>query len=305
MLETIIAHLTGTCPLIGAREGPPCNAIIISPEQDVREEIVPRLAANGADLSRCHAGDLAANGSAARPVMLPDDHSLLRQMVQTHRARMLVLDPITRRLSPGHQVRAEETASAVLMPLVQLAAETGCCICYTCHLRKDRSGDALDWVLGAGGWTGIPRYALLLGRDPQDPDRRVMTWSRCASRQKPPARRYTIDGRPGLGRFVFGAEATIRADDMRGEAGERWQRDALQEAKNYLRQMLSEDRQLASQITQAAQQAGIAVGTLRRAKSELGIGSSYEMSGGACRWYWTSPAEWPAEPGQGGEMRSP
>lgn len=295
-LSTVAAHVSGgdrgRWPGVDPMSG---HVIVISPEEDAEGELLGRLGAAGADLSKVYNGDQPANHSTNKPLTYPDDHATLRQLVISTRAQLLVIDPITRRLSPGCPIREEATASSVLMPLVDLAHDTGVTICYSCHLRKDKSGDSLDWVLGAAGWTGIPRFALLMGKDPHDESKRVMAWSRCATQAKPPSRRFAVDGEPGCGVFRIGEPCGVKPDDMTGQCEELSVRDAMQEAKSYLKTMLDEGRRPADDLLYQARNCGVTERTLRRAKVQLGVTSHREMAGDKCCWFWQRPAEWPAE----------
>ena len=114
------------------------------------------------------------------------------------------------------------TVRRALMPLVQLAAETGCTILIIRHLRK-QSGKALYRGLGSIGIVGAARVGWLLGPHPRGEGLRVLTATKMNLAEPPLAKvLHTADGVVTW----LGEEAWLTPDEITamapGQAAARW-----------------------------------------------------------------------------------
>ena len=86
----------------------------------------------------------------------------------------MVIDPLTAFLGRDASAAGDQTVRRALMPLVGIAAETGCTILVVRHLRK-QGGRALYRGLGSIGIIGAARVGWLLGEHPRGEGLRVLT----------------------------------------------------------------------------------------------------------------------------------
>lgn len=132
---------------------------------------MPRLEAARADLARIRTLRQPVD-SKGRPIpfVLPEGVERLRRAIDEAGARLVVIDPITAYLST-RQVKAGDDSSTrqALMPLVELARDTGCAILLVRHLNKAQGMSAKNRGSGTVAYGGLSRSVIVAGkiRDPE------------------------------------------------------------------------------------------------------------------------------------------
>jgi hypothetical protein len=158
-------------------DGAPCEVggvVICSAEDGLADTIRPRLEAAGADLSRVLALDTIPDGDAERPISIPEDLDVVRRGIERVGARLVIFDPLMAFLSADVNGHRDQDVRRALAPLAKLAEDTGAAILIVRHLNKTEGGNPLYRGGGSIGITGAARSALLVARDPEDDDRRVL-----------------------------------------------------------------------------------------------------------------------------------
>jgi hypothetical protein len=125
-----------------------CEVVILTAEDGLRDTVVPRLMAAGADLTKIHilTGTRAPNSESEELFDLTRDIAALREVFTKHpNIKVLIVDPITAYLGP---TKANENTAVrrVLAPLVQLIEEFGVLAVGNNHLNK-QTGKAIYRVL--------------------------------------------------------------------------------------------------------------------------------------------------------------
>lgn len=142
------------------------GVVLVGVEDDEADTIVPRLVAAGADRTRIHTmrQPVDAKGNP-KPFVIPDDVDRLRRAVNEVGAKLVVIDPITAYLST-RSVKAGDDPSTrqALMPLVALAAATGCAILMVRHLNKATGMTAKNRGSGTIAYTGITRAVIVAAK---------------------------------------------------------------------------------------------------------------------------------------------
>jgi RecA-family ATPase len=166
---------TGT-PLPGGQPAPPAAAIIMSAEDDPHATIRPRIDAAGGDPSRVFAfGVLAELGPGGALLRLPEHVDVLRDVIETLGAALVVVDPLVAFLSPRLNANSDQAVRGALASLKTVAQLTGAAIVAVRHLTKATAmGNPLYRGGGSIGLVGAARTALLLAPDPAAPDRRIL-----------------------------------------------------------------------------------------------------------------------------------
>lgn len=144
----------------------PAGVVLVGVEDDEEDTIVPRLIAARADRTRIATIRQPTDGGGnPRPFLIPDDVERLRRAVDETGAQLVVIDPITAYLST-RSVKANDDPSTrqALMPLVNLARETGCAILLVRHLNKATGMSAKHRGSGTIAYTGITRSVIVAGK---------------------------------------------------------------------------------------------------------------------------------------------
>lgn len=280
------------------------GVLILSAEDDPGAVIRPRAEAAGADLDRLHVVGVRRNG-VEDGFVLPDDAEDLSDLALDVRARLVIVDPLMAHLSDGVNSWRDQSVRRALAPLHRLAEQRGCAALVVGHLNKARGSAAL---YRSGGSVGIPaaaRSALLLARDPDDPDgdlggRRVLAHIKCNVAKQAESLACEVQeaqlGDESVVSLKFTGTSSITVADLldspTGE--ERTERD---EAVDFLRAELADGPRAVKELKRSATEVGIAWRTIERAKSAVGV-ETRRVGGAAERGHWewllTPPSVYPS-----------
>jgi hypothetical protein len=282
-------HLAGIVSRAGG------NVLIGSAEDHAGATIRPRAEALGADLHRLHVVGMRRDG-IEDGLVLPDDADTLGDLALDVRARLVIVDPLTAHLADAVNSWRDQSVRRAMAPLHRLAEQRRCAVLLIAHLNKARGADPL---YRAGGSIGIPaavRSALLLARDPDDPDgergsRRVLAHVKCNVAERAESLACEVE-MVELGEGFNTAKLTITgtctttATDLLDapSADEREDRD---EAVDFLRAELANGPLPAAEAKRAAERAGIGPSALKRAKQTLSVKSDKQGMTGP--WTWALP----------------
>ena len=282
------------------------NIVICSAEDSLEHSIKPRLQAAAADTTKVHALIPRDENGDARGVGFPTDAPLLLEAILAVEAVLCIIDPVTAHID--HDVDSHKDASlrGALAPLSRIAEESFAAVLAVYHLNKtSSSSDPMMRVGGSIGGPGAARSALLIDRDPDDPDkdrgsRRVLAHFKCNVGPLQPSRLLEVvpvllpasDGEPevhtatihDLGESTHGAHSILAAgsDD----------RTILDDAIDFLTAELADDDAEAKKLRSAARAVGISDRTLDRARKRLAV-EAYRSGGFGelGKWYWRLPTK--------------
>lgn len=286
------ARVTRGEALPDGEAGAPRGVVLLSAEDGLADTIRPRMEAAGADLNRVLAlqavPDEEEPDGAGRLPIIPDDLYYIEQLVEHAKAALVIVDPLMAYLGADTNAHRDQDVRRALAPLAQLAERTGAAVMLVRHLNKAQSANVLYRGGGSIGIIGAARFGLLVAADPDDADRRILAPTKSNLARQPTALAFRLAPVPDsdvarvewLGATAHTAAALLY-DTRDGEA--RSERD---DAKTWLRDVLSEGPLSATDVLQLADQARIAHRTLKRAKSELGVRSQRSGFGrdGGYRW---------------------
>jgi hypothetical protein len=180
--------------------------------------------------------------------------------------------------------------------LDQLAREFNTTVLVVRHLRKGDSNDALYRGLGSIAIAARVRSIMLLGRNPDEPDVRAL--AHVKSNYAPPGPTVLFDLQTTKSRQqpkvrLLGITRDLGPDEILSRpARERGRpNDALEEAKEFLRDCLSDGEKLKSQIDNAREARSISEMTLRRAALDLKVVKSKRDG----KSVWALPRTQPAQ----------
>lgn len=267
------------------------RVMVFGSEEDAGGTIRPRLEAHGADLSRVVFGEIGPGGRPLPRLLLPDDLAKLDRLIHDYRISLLIIDPITAHLSGGVDQNKDQSVRQLLAGLSDVGANNGCTIMATKHYRKGKEGSPLDWIGGAAAWHQVPRVILAFGCDPDDRTKRVMAVSKNSLMPRPRSKRFEISGPERRGVFRELGECDLTAEDIGSASLNPADRDALGDAQSFLIDALTTEEKPAKDVVRVAQESGIALGTLRRAKAKLGVTSHPIGPNGQRFIVWRMPAQ--------------
>lgn len=264
--------------------------ILLGAEDNTAGVVRPRAEASGADLDRV----IVLDDEDRAPMSFPANIAELEELIRTHGADLVVIDPITAFLSADVAANVDQCVRRALGPLASLAARTNCTILLVRHLRKDESGRAIYRGQGSIGFIAAARTALLAARHPDDPTLCVLavTKSNAAVRGRSLGYRIKSDDK-GRAVVEWTGPVDLSADAVSHSTVPVRARDR---AAAWLSAQLAAGPRRASELYAAAAEAGIPERTLDRAKSELHIGSRKAHFKDRSVWYWfDASSDWPKD----------
>ena len=256
---------------------PLTNVLLIGGEDDINDTVVPRLIAAGANLDHIENFDvIQENNGVERSFSLETDLHVLKDKIVQDNVGLLIIDPITGFLGRKDSYKDADVRS-LLIPLSQLAAELKLTVLAIMHLNKgEPTGSALKKVSGSIAFSGVARNVAVLGKHPSDDNKRILVSAK------------TNIGRDGKGNaFIINPaivcngietatiewldeKVTITADELLSSSTTQ-DPSALQEAKEFLLELLKNGPIDSAQVLAEAALNGISEATLRRAKDKLGV----------------------------------
>jgi hypothetical protein len=304
-LSCFVAATISRAGLWPCNEGraPIGNVIIFNAEDGAEDTIVPRLMAAGADMERVHivSAVMQTDGKGRRTFNLQADLALLeRKIVEIGDVALVIIDPISSYLGKTDSHKNSEVRGA-LEPLNELADRLKVAILSITHFSKSGAGNtskALHRFIGSIAFVGAPRAAFAVIEDADQPGRMLILHAKNNMAPKPQGLAYrlvqTIVCRDIVASHVHWEDepVTISADEALGAAeSTRGDRSAREDAEEFLRELLAGGPVPQKEVKAAAEGAGVAWRTVRRAKDRLGVDTVRETEGGfgsgSGRWLWS------------------
>lgn len=264
-IAAVIAAVTGGPPLPDSMAQPPGNVVLVSLEDGVADTLRPRIEAAGADLKRVRVvTDLPS---------IPADVVGLAELARADDARLIVLDPITAYLGADTDSYKDQDVRRALMPLAQLAEETGCAVIVVRHLPKSRSRNAVLAGGGSIGFIGLARSALFIAAKPDAPDRRVLAVAKASLAECAPSLEFQIVTTPAGPRLEWLGRSELSAGALHAAHADAATEDvsASDEAAAWLRDLLTGRDMPRRDVLKAARAEGFSDRTTHRAAKKIGV----------------------------------
>ncbi len=284
------------------------DVLIWSGEDDPADTLLPRLIAAGADPKRVHFVDSVAEVEGKRPFSPAADLGLLSSTLDglDRRPVLLIVDPVVSAVAGDSHKNAE--VRRALQPLVDLANRHGCAVLGVTHFTKGTQGrDPVERVTGSLGFGALARVVMATAKRSEDEGGGRML-ARAKNNLGPDDGGFVYDfdvtePLPGIEatRVLWGNALEGSARELLASAEtdcDEEERSALDEAKDFLLDVLAAGPVEAKQIWRDSKDCGIAERTMKRAKKALGvIAEKTDFSKG---WRWRLPDD-TRKGGQGGQ----
>ncbi len=277
--------------LDGDLAGRPSTVLFISYEDVIEVRLRPMAEAHQADLSRLVFLKAKTIGDQ---IDLTSQLGKIEAKVIQHDARMVIIDPLVAGLPNGKvDSHRDQSVRSVLAPLMTLAEQHDIALFATHHFGKG----AMSALMGTGGsiaFVGAPRSILAFGPDPREgaaPHARVLAHVKSNVAQLQDSRDVSVivtsiaDGEVVTTRAVLGDENDVHADDL-VQVNHREESPVIR-AEKFLRDLLADGPHRSQEVFDLAEDNGISVRTLKRAKRDLDVDSVRKVdSGGKACWWW-------------------
>jgi hypothetical protein len=263
------------------------GVVILTAEDGLADTVRPRLDAAGADVERVVA--LQVNPATGDPLMLPDHMDLVQAAIERVSAKLVVIDPIMAFLSEKVDGHKDQSVRRPMAHLMGLAERTGAAVLVVRHLNKGAGGSAMYRGTGSIAFIGAARSGLMVGRDPDDPERRVLASVKCNLAKQPESLAFRVEAADGASRIVWEGSTPLTADDLVSVSSDSEQHGAVAEAEAFLRAVLRDGPRLVKDVKRLAREADISERTLRRAKDNLKVIAYQERGTKHPGWTWKLP----------------
>jgi hypothetical protein len=216
---------------------------------------------------------------------------------------LIDIDPISSYMGRADSHKNSEVRG-VLEPVSKMAERTGSAVLSITHFSKAGSANgakAMHRFIGSIAFTAAARFAFAVMADPDDEDRRLFLHVKNNLAAPPQGLAFRLGqrivGDPGKG--IVGSHVmwdatpvSITANEaLAAEVGSSDQKSARSEAEEFLRNILAGGAVPQKEVKAAAEGAGVAWATVRRAKDRLAVVATREsdcsFATGAGRWLWS------------------
>jgi len=269
-----IGSVGGTMP--GATEKcEPFSTLFLAAE-DSPARIRARVAAAGGDLSRVRVlRGIRVRSGLSGPVYISAHLQQIERAIERTGASLVVFDPAGAFVGPGIDAHKDHELRPLLEGVARLAERCKVAVLILAHLNKAVGASAAHRVLGGVAWTAAARSALLLAKDENEKTRVVLAAIKSNLAELPSGMAFKIkslgEGAAPYLEAVPGAVNTtadaLVAENRPGRDG------AVGEAVAFLKDALDPAGtwRKSAEVSKAAEEAGIAPRTLKRARKRLGV----------------------------------
>ena len=299
--KTMFACELSACGSRGQLGSPAAAVIFATAEDSLAHTLVPRFTAAGADLDRVHFVSIRGDDGLETGLTLPEDNAVLQTAVEKTGANLIILDPVVGHLSGNIDSHKDHSVRRALAPLAALAESTGAAILGIGHLNKAHSTDVLTRLGGSVAFGAAARSVLLFGEDSdaaEGSSERLLIHAKSnlgplavATRLKVAGRTIiTTDGREIRTSVIKWLGEDPTATPSKVLAG-RQDPSRLDDATDFLRDVLADGPLPSLEVTALAAAEGIAKRTLKRAKQKLGIEFKRKGYGPGSAVHWSLPKD--------------
>jgi RecA-family ATPase len=274
---------------------PPMNVLMVAVEDAPSDTIKPRVLASGGDETRIRFLEGIKNpltlGESTADLSNQLHIEAIRNVIQEHQIGIVIIDPLMGLIGDRRDSHNDQSMRQVTTPLTNLAQDEQVTIILVRHLTKGGGSQAILRGGGSIAIVGSARVAILIAKDPQDEQKRVMAMVKNNLAPDQPSIAFQIvnDSTHKAGKIEWLGESKLSADDLlQVPMGE--DKSALDEAKDFLRAELNDGAKSAKAMWANSKECGISARTLERAKKELNIESRKCESALGSGWNWHLPS---------------
>jgi predicted ATP-dependent serine protease len=202
--------------------------------------------------------------------------------IRKHNVKLTVIDPIQSHLPASMSMGRAESVRPMLTHLENVAERTNSAVLLVGHVTKGR-GKAQHRGLGSVDIINSVPSALFLGRaESLDRDVRAIAHGKSNYTELASTQCFRLNKKDG---FVWLGESDVTVDDIMNFNASKLREDKskIDEAADFLSELLSDGSVPANEAIELADEAGISKRTLLRAKESIGADSK-RVDG---HWLWS------------------
>jgi putative DNA primase/helicase len=284
-------------------QAPQGSVIWFNAEDDVRDTIIPRLVAAGADLTKVHFVNCAQVKGKNKAFSLVTDLHLLRKKIdEISDVMLIIIDPMSAYLGVGKVDSRQATdVRSILTPLKELAEQLHVLALGIAHFnKKDDIKSALLRVSDSIAYVAAARHVYAVLDDPEDHTLKLFVKAKNnLAPEKITALKYGFGVNTNVGHdaklnldisapyIMWMAQTDIAANDAMA-AADGHSSSTKREAREFLQEALREGPVLQQEVIADAKANGISQRTLRRAKDDLKV-QAYKARTANGGWMWGLP----------------
>ena len=248
-------------------------------EDGLADTIKPRLEKMNPAFSNIFVIDEVEQG-----LTLTDER--IQTAMEEYDPRLLIIDPLQAYLGADVDMHRANEVRPVLSRIAHLAEQHNCAVLLIMHMSKMTTAKALYRGLGSIDIPAAARSILVVGRNPEDPDQKIMAHEKSSLARNGQSVAFRIDTEKGI---VFDGFSDLCADQILNTEPPKRGRpagagiDAKEFVKNYLEEHGGFARK--NDIVREAAGWGISDRTLQRARVLLDLGS-FQSGYGANKGSW-------------------
>jgi putative DNA primase/helicase len=282
----------------GTAAGDPVNVIMVTAEDSLDQEVIPRLIAADADLSKVHILRSIRSDQKERMFLLEQDMATMAKIIDdVGNVGLVTLDPITAYMGKIDSHRATDVRGQ-LGPLAALAEAKDVAISAVTHPAKASSQNAIDHFIGSQAFIAAARIGHLCIEeldDDKNPTGRVLfANAKNNPHQKMPTLAYRKEAIT-LGqdeqresivapRVAWDKDAVkLTADQAVAKAAKR-RDDRPDTAVRLLQELLADGPLSVQDIKKQAQENDLSMRQMHRAKEKLGNVAAFKQGLGGWAW---------------------
>jgi len=238
---------------------PPSHVIVQNTENDIETVISHRLDILGADCSKIHSIDVSEE-----PLSLTDER--IEAAIRRYDAKAFVCDPIQAHLSANISMNRAESIRPAFMHLAKVAERTNCAIILVGHLNKSRVVAQYKGLGSVDIVNAVPSV-LYLGVTDSAAGIRAVVHGKSNFAEQGASQSFRLSKKDG---FEWLGECDAVIDDViSGDSTGRMSK--LEIASEFLRDILAEEAMDSVELSALAEEHGIRMATLKRAKENIGV----------------------------------
>jgi len=255
--------------LPGVDQFEPQNILVLNAEDGLADTIKPRLEAMGADSNRVY----------AFPHVLTFNHQGLEKLekyVTEIKPGLVSIDPLFAFFGEKRDINQANQTRSVMAALGKIAEKADCSMLAVRHLTKGTRSKSIHRGIGSVDLTAAARSVLLVGADADNQFVRAMVHIKSNLAPMGPAIGYEIRE----GAFYWTGTSKLTAEQILAPEPTAEERSALDEAVDFLQDLLSGGPVESGIAKQKARNAGVSERSLWRTKK-------FKTYKEGTKWYWS------------------
>ena len=246
---------------------PQSRSIFMTAEDGVADTIVPRLDKLGGDRAHIAVLEGKRNRTGRGSITLDHDLDMLEKAIEDFHPSLVIIDPLSAYLGDVNSHR-EAAVRGLLEPVIKMLERRRVALLAIAHLNKNAAQELMHRMGGSTGLQAAARAAMVVGKHPHDPDRRVLAQYKSNLIGRPRSLDYILDG----GGLTWDANAPDIGDPRQLlNTPSPDEKSAVDEACEFLSDFLSRGPAKYTDVLRAAIPNGVAERTLRRARERLKV----------------------------------